>query len=307
MKFREHASWLFVLGTLLIGLPFARADEPAEPVEATEEAEEKEALDLFQAIDDGLVDVKFVARSDSKGRLVMTNKTNEPIDVQIPDAFAGVPVLPQFGGGGGGRGGGGMGGGGGGNQSVGGGGGGGGRGGGGGGRGGGGGGRFNIQPEKISRVDVPLVCLDHGLKDPSSSKPYEIRPIEDVVDDPAVIEVVRAFANGELPRGASQAAVWHLNSNVSWIDLANKLTGTKRQFVRDPYFSGTEVRMAIAIVHQAEAMTAGKTIERRNWKSPSQKQFTEETVYDGYTPEMEEAGAEENDPGPEAEEADSSL
>ncbi len=123
------------------------------------------------------------------------------------------------------------------------------------------------------------------MKDPSSSKPYEIRPIEDVVDSPAVIEIVKAFANGELPRGASQAAVWHLHSDVSWIDLANKLTGTKRQFVRNPYFSGVEIRVAMAIVHQAEAMTAGQTVERRNWKSPSQKEFTEETVYDGYIPE----------------------
>ncbi|MCH7752934.1 MAG: hypothetical protein IH898_12395 [Planctomycetes bacterium] len=289
MKFKEHSSWLFVLGISLIGLQIARADGPAEPVAPVEEAAttgeattgETEAIDLFQAIDDGLVDVKFVARSDTKGRLVLTNKTSEPIDVQIPEAFVGVPVLPQFGGGGGGGGGGGLGGGGGGgNQSVGGGGGGGGRQG-----GGGGGGRFNIQPEKVRRVDVPLICLDHGLKDPSSSKPYEIRPIEDVVDSPAVIEIVKAFANGELPRGASQAAVWHLHSDVSWINLANKLTGTKRQFVRNPYFSGAEIRGAIAIVHQAEAMTAGQTVERRNWKSPSQKQFTEETVYDGYTPE----------------------
>jgi hypothetical protein len=157
-------------------------------------------------------------------------------------------------------------------------------GGGGGGRGGGGG-DFNIRPEKVRRVDVPLICLDHGLKDPSSSKPYEIRPIEDVVDSPAVIEIVKAFANGELPRGASQAAVWHLHSDVSWIDLANKLTGTKRQFVRNPYFSGADIRVAMAIVHQAEVMTVGQTVERRNWKSPSQKQFTEETVYDGYTPQ----------------------
>ncbi len=142
------------------------------------------------------------------------------------------------------------------------------------------------------------------MKDPSSSKPYEIRPIEDVVDSPAVIEVVKAFANGQLPRGASQAAVWHLHSEVSWIDLANKLTGTKRQFVRNPYFSGAEIRVAMAIVHQAEVMTAGQTVERRNWKSPSQKQFTEETVYDGYTPEVEEAQA---DAETEPVEADSAL
>ncbi|MEE9603397.1 MAG: hypothetical protein V3V75_08840, partial [Thermoguttaceae bacterium] len=79
MKFKEHSSWLFVLGILLIGLPIARADGPAEPVAPVEEATtgETEAIDLFQAIDDGLVDVKFVARSDTKGRLVLTNKTSE--------------------------------------------------------------------------------------------------------------------------------------------------------------------------------------------------------------------------------------
>ena len=301
MKTAALSRWLFVWGILCVGLQAVQADESTEPVAAVEEAaqsaakekeksepgeperakadESKEAsgLDLFQAIDDGLVEVKFVVRSDSKGRLVLTNKTDQPVDVQIPEAFAGVPVLKQFGGGGGGGGGLG-GGGGGGNQSVGGGGGGGGR--------GGGGGAFNIPPEKVERIDVTLICLDHGLKDPSSSKPYEIRPLEDVVDSPAVIEIVKAFANAELPRGACQAAVWHIHSNVSWIDLANKLTGTERQFVREPYFSGEQIRMAMAIVHQAKAMTEGVELERRNWKSPTEQDIAEETASDGYTPEM---------------------
>ncbi|NOY41003.1 MAG: hypothetical protein GXP26_04080 [Planctomycetes bacterium] len=113
---------------------------------------------------------------------------------------------------------------------------------------------------------MPLLCLDHGLKDPSSSKPYEIRPIEDVVKNPAMIEIIKAYANGELPYAASQAAVWHVNSGVSWADLASKLTGTVRQIVREPYFSRNEIQAAMAIVNRAETMTAGQTIERRNWK-----------------------------------------
>ena len=186
---------------------------------ADEPVADTPAVDVFDAIDQGMVDVKFIAKSPQAGRLILTNKTAQPVDVIVPDAFAGVPVLKQFGGG---MGGGGMGGGmGGGQQSVGGGGGGGrgggGRGGGGGGRGGGGrggGGRFNIAPEAVSRIDVPLVCLDHGLRDPSTSKPYEIRPIEDVVSDPAVIEVIEAYTTGELDAAATQAAIWHLNSKV---------------------------------------------------------------------------------------------
>lgn len=251
-----------------------KADEPKATEPVADQPLSSQPLDLFDAIDQGKVDAKFVARSAAKGRLVLTNKTDEPVNVLVPDAFAGVPVLRQFGGGGGGLGGGGGGlGGGGGGQSVG--------GGGGGGRGGGGrggGGAFNIAPERIERIDVPLLCLDHGLRDPSSSKPYEIRPIEDVVTSPALVEIVKAYANGELPRGASQAAAWHINSGVSWNELAAKLTGTKRNINRSPYFSRDEIQAAMAIVNRAETMTAGDEIYPRNWKSPSQKAAEKESA-----------------------------
>ena len=287
MNTARQTKRLLALGILLSGF-IAIPTQANEPILAEADVDKTEPLDLFDAIDQGLVNVKFVARSSSKGRLVMTNKTKEEINVLVPEAFAGVPVLQQFGGGGGGQGGGG-----GGGQSVGGG------GGGGGGRGGGGGGRgggFSIAPEKIGRLDVPLVCLNHGLKEPSSSKPYEIRPIEDVVDSPALVEIVKAYANGELPFGASQAAVWNINSQVSWVDLASKLTGTKRNLVRQPYFSSTEIRAAMTIVHRAEAMTEGETIKRRNWISPSDSETPsrlsakeiDKADYDGYDPKDEQ-------------------
>jgi hypothetical protein len=179
-----------------------------------------------------------------------------------------------LGGGGGGLGGGG------GQQSVGGGGGGGrgGRGGGGGGGGfrggGGGGGRgrggFDIPPEKVVRVDVPLVCLDHGLREPSDSKPYAIAPIENFISDPAVIEIVSAYANGEVSTGAAQAAVWNLNSGVGWDELAAKLTGTVRSAVRDPYFSRDEIQTAMSVVQQARTSTAGQKVKPRPFKLPGE-------------------------------------
>jgi len=86
-----------------------------------------------------------------------------------------------------------------------------------------------------------------------------------------LIEIIKAYANGELPRGASQAAVWHINSEVSWEVLASKLTGTVRHINRSPYFSHNEVRAAMAIVQRAKTMTANKTVNPRNWKSQSQK------------------------------------
>jgi hypothetical protein len=258
---------LFLAAELAAPLTLARAESAAAG---------GAAVDLFDAMQRGDVEATFVARNSKQGRIVIRNNTAKQIAVNIPDAFIGVPMA-QFGGGG--MGGGGMGGGmGGGQQSVGGG-GGGGRGGGGrggGGRGGGGrGGGFNIAPEKIVRVDVPLLCLDHGLEEPSSSNPYAIRPIENFVKDPALIAIVAEYANGNLPVGAAQAAVWNVNSGVGWDELASKLTGTKRNVNRAPYFSRDEIHGAMAIVAEARQATRDQKVKPRPFKLPGEKDADE--------------------------------
>jgi hypothetical protein len=276
----------------IVGLLFLAAELVAIPqargVESPGAAMAAEAMDLFDAMQRGDVDATFVARNARAGRIVLSNRTKRPVNVGIPDAFIGVPAaMAQFGGG---MGGGGMGGGmGGGSQSVGGGGGrgggrgGGGRGGFGGGRGGGRGG-FNIPPEKTIRIDVPLLCLDHGKREPSASKQYVIRPIENFITDAAVIDVVRGYAAGDLPEGAAQAAVWNLNSDVTWQELSAKLTGTKRNIVREPYFSAEEIQTAMAIVQQAEVNTAGEEVKPRPFKLPGEKSAKEAEAKDGESP-----------------------
>jgi hypothetical protein len=145
------------------------------------------------------------------------------------------------------------------------------------------------------RVDVPLVCLNYGLREPSSSKPYEIRPIENYVEDPAVIAVVQAYANGDLPTGAAQAAVWHLNSEVSWDELAAKLTGTERNLVRESYFSSEEIEAGMAIANEAQQATAGEKIEPRPFKLGADK-----------VREVTESADEEASPGDESADEDAS-
>jgi hypothetical protein len=233
------------------------------------------AIDLFDAMQQGKIDATFITKNAQRGRLVLKNRTSQPINVGVPNAFIGVPLAQMggmgmggMGGGMGGMGGGMMGG----MQRMGGGMGGGGRGGGGfGGRGGGRGGGFSVPPEKTIRIDVPLVCLDHGLREPSPAKPYAIRPIENYVKDPAVIEIVAAYANGDVPEAVAQAAVWNLESHVSWPALAAKLTGTERYAVRDPYFSRDELKAAMTLVAEAQRFTAGKKVEPRPFKLPSDK------------------------------------
>ncbi len=245
------------------------AEEPALPP-ANLEADPDAIVDLFAAQEDGTIEVKFIAKNDHEGRILITNKLPHGVKVKIPAAFVGDPVVAQFGGGGGGLGGGGGGfgggGGGGGQQGVGGGGGGLGGGGGGGlGGGGGGGGVFSIPPERLTKIDVPLLCLDHGKADPTSSKPYRLRPIDASTDRPEVVELLKAFGNGQLQHNAAQAAVWHLNNDIPWQELAAKLTGTRRNISRSPYFSRFELQAAYA--YAGEALQRG-AMDDREVESP---------------------------------------
>ncbi|QDU57404.1 hypothetical protein [Aeoliella mucimassa] len=245
----------------------APAAEEAEPAPAVEDVAEDAIVDLFEAREAGQIEVKFIAKSDHEGRILITNKLPHGVKVRMPEAFVGDPVVAQFGGGGGmGGGGGGFGGGGGGgNQSV-----GGGGGGMGGGGMGGGGGVFSVAPERITKIEVPLLCLDHGKKDPSSSKPYNLRPVDPSSDRPEVIELLKAFGKGQLQHNAAQAAAWHLNNDLSWQELAAKLTGTRRNISRSPYFSRFELQAAYAyaneaarLASEAEVTTPGDTYESK--------------------------------------------
>jgi hypothetical protein len=244
-------------------------------------------VELFEAIKNGVVEEKFIAMSDRKARLILTNKTKQPLNVKLPEAFASVPVLAQFGGGGGGgRAGGGGGGGTGGGQQT----GGGGMGGGGG--GGGGGGMFSIPPEKTAKINVNTVCLDHGLRDPSSSKPYKIAPAESHIDNPAVIELLKAYGRGELQHGAAQAAAWHLNSNVSWNDLAAKQTGTVRNINRSQYFSADELRAGVAYANEAVRRAEEAEAEKRAKEAEEAEEATDDAAADGSSPEADPNGSE---------------
>ena len=288
------ATLSFVLLAASAGVPLATANESetdaatsasiaaaGDAAATTEKAAADESatapIGLFQAIDDGQAEMTFIAKNDRAGRVILTNKTKEPLLLKMPEAFAGVPVLAQFGGGGGGnRGGGGgnFGGGGGGQQST-----GGGFGGGGGGGlgGGGGGGFFSIPPEQTKKVDVALLCLDHGLRDPSSSKPYKLVAATDRLDNPAVVELLKAFGRGELNHDAAQAAAWHLNSNVSWEQLAAKLSGTPRSFSRKPYFSAEAIRAGMAYASEAQRLAALNADEYRKAKKDARQSAKDKT------------------------------
>src|SRR5215208_6092186 len=110
----KRNSWFYALGSFVIVLSAvaqsASAKEketPAVPkISAT--ASELSALNFFEAVAAGKINAKFIALNDHEAKLIVTNNTKQPLNLKLPEAFAGVPVAAQFGGAGGGaRGGGG--------------------------------------------------------------------------------------------------------------------------------------------------------------------------------------------------------
>ena len=69
----------------------------AEPTGAAKEkfAKDKsaETVNLFDAIKNGQIEVKFIPANDREAKLLITNKTKEPLTVKLPDGMAGRPIV----------------------------------------------------------------------------------------------------------------------------------------------------------------------------------------------------------------------
>lgn len=166
--------------------------------------QEVETVDLFKGIQDGKLEAKVIFKNRKAGTVSVENKTNKPLSVIMPKVAGATPVLAQMGGGAdeGGL------------QSMmenmdGG--------------GGGGGGQFMIPAEKVIRKDFQSVCLDHGKKDPNPKAEYTLKPIEEVTDRPAVIELGKMLGKvSKADLEIIQLATWMLNNDLTPADLSKE-------------------------------------------------------------------------------------
>jgi hypothetical protein len=231
---RKWQSWGLMSA---IALFLLTAAVMAAPGKSGEYNPNDQTVDMFAAMDKGDIAVQLSFKDATQGRIRIENKTDQPLNVKLPDAFAGVPVLAQRGGGGGGgsssksgKSGG--------SQGM----------GGGGGGMGGGMGMMNIAPEKVGQVDVPAVCLEHGKHDPRPNVPYDIKPLDSFTTTPGVRELCQSL--GTVDQRAAQAAAWHLNNGMTWEELSAKrlrhANGTS-----EPYFSATEIQAGMQIATAA--------------------------------------------------------
>ena len=267
---------------LLVGVA---TSEAATKRPAKAKASTAEKVDMFAAMESGDIEVRVIAKDSTTGNVLIKNKSNKPLRIALPEAFVGVPVAAQFGGMGmGGMGGGGMGGMGGGMGGMGGGMGGmggmqgmgggmggmgggmggmgGGMGGMGGGMGGGGmgggGGFFDVEPEKVGKLKLNIMCLDHGKKDPTPRIAYELRPVDANVSDPKVAELIKMLGRGEIDQRGAQAAIWNMKNGLSWQELAVKVGAKHLNGTTEPYFTHDELVRGMKYVAMAEQRASEK-------------------------------------------------
>ena len=246
----------------------ARSQQPVEGFESTE---------LFGAMADGQIDVLIRTLDESKSNIIVTNKTDKPLAINMPATFSAVPVMRQLGGGGG-FGGGGQGGRGGGqngqNQQaigggIGGGQGGGGFGGGGGGIGGGGGGGvFNIPAGRDGKISVRTVCLEHGTPNPRPQIDYRVAPLSEVTSDPQIGEMCRMLANDEIAQPVAQAAAWHVTDGLTWQEMLVKNRVEKMDGYFERFFTPNDLLFAQQVVTVA-AQRAEQRAEFESQQSDS--------------------------------------
>ncbi len=227
-----------------------------------------EQIDLFAAVKGGQLAVQFIPQDENRGRLLVTNKSDTPLSVKLPDSFAGVPVLAQAG-----------------NfpfgnngvgfwpqqqpqqqqqqqfpgstlssspsnsktpQRV----------------GGGGGtvgpgqnglrGLFNVAPEATLQVKLETVCLDYGHPSPRPAMKYEIRPVADATDKAGVAELCELLGRREIGHRAAQLAAWHLSNDMSWEKLAG--LRTKQAIGTIPSYTKDEIAAAKKAVERSLAL-----------------------------------------------------
>jgi hypothetical protein len=261
--------WLGSLAIVLVAASLLAGEKRQRPTKIGQYIPNAESVEMFAAIEKGDIAVKLIPKDSTECNIVIENKTKKPLNVKLPNAFAGVPVLaqggvPAPGGGRSGRSGSsGRSGNSGQNQSSGGG------MGGGGGMMGGGGGMFSLPPEQVGKFKVATICLEHGKKEPRPAVPYEIKPVESFTSNPGVREVCEMLGSGQVNQRAAQAAAWHLSNGMTWQELANKRL-RRANGMTQPYFSPAEIQAGIQIA--TSAVHTAKEREKSAATAPSTSQ-----------------------------------
>lgn len=98
-----------------------------------------------------------------------------------------------------------------------------------------GGGMMNVGADKVQKVKIASVCLDHGLNDPSPRIPYKPIPIESYAKDPAIAELVKLMTRPARPAFGPSRGLAH-SKRPELEELANKVGVKHIGGAKDPDF-----------------------------------------------------------------------
>jgi len=260
-------TWVAALAAMMLAAPALTASDQIKGVR--EYNPEDETVELFAGIEQGKLEVKLIPRDSTQCRVLIENKTDKPLNVSLPGALAGVPVVAQrqfqpgnfqpgnlqpgnLQAGTSGRG----------NapQPL------------------GIGNRFgnnrrmgnqvnplfnlgapgnnrmprrgpmppnfapfNVAPEKVAQLRLTSVCLDYGKPNPRPRMSYTIRPIQRATEKPEVEALCRMLGRGQVRQRAAQAAAWHLANEMSWEQLARLRRKSVVALLSRPIFTAADL------------------------------------------------------------------
>lgn len=94
---------------------------------------------------------------------------------------------------------------------------------------------WTLAPRQVFQTQIPCFCLEFGKPDPNSRIPYQLCPLDQLNNRPAVKELIDQFAQQRIAQSVAQLAAWHIANDVPWQLL------TRVQFPRTPNSRGHHV------------------------------------------------------------------
>jgi hypothetical protein len=85
------------IAALLVATTLLAAEGRGRPAKIGQYDPNAQTVEMFAAIEKGDIAVKLIPKDSKESRILIENKTDKPLNVKLPDAFAGVPVLAQGG------------------------------------------------------------------------------------------------------------------------------------------------------------------------------------------------------------------
>ncbi|HWB09398.1 MAG TPA: hypothetical protein VG826_09250 [Pirellulales bacterium] len=201
---------------------------------------ERGSVDLFDAIDAGLVEVKFIPKNEKQAHVRIKNRSGKPLGVRLPEAFGARAVLAQAAGAGmlndfvknaqnGGA------------QNL------------------GGnfgapnnrnGGVFNVPADKPAELRVACVCLEYGKPTPRPAIPYEMVRLDTVSKEPSLAGLLHRLEASN--QREVQAAAWHFVGGMSWRQLAAVHVEHLVE-ANEPLFTAGDLKKAKELVDEVAA------------------------------------------------------